>query len=138
MTTNTQWLYRVHFDQYRLSVEVGVFDPERWEDKETKKKKGGMAFGFTAEAVCYSPESFGFGADSQQAQAGQGSTGLQSVADSQLRVDVYQQAVDIGRFIDDMVEKGESFQSIGAWLKENLSEDPKAPADGPFRFKGDS
>lgn len=125
-----KYLYRVwgsdsDGDVLSLGVEVGIFDPERYEGQ------GGTRFGFTAEARY--DRGFGFTPDSR-AECSQASIGSTSPEEAQLRVDVYQQAIDLARFINDQLDVGTPAMGIASFLKENLATDPSKPADRPFKY----
>lgn len=114
---DVKYIYRVNASIYSLQVEVAIFDPDRYDGK------GGARFGFEAEVSCYAgSEQF---PDRTKVGCSQGSIGTHSPEDAALRIDVYQQAADIARFVRDRLVVGMTLVEIGTYLSETLATTPE-------------
>jgi hypothetical protein len=120
------YLYRVNYTPQYVAVEVGIFDPEKFDGK------GGMRFGYTAD-VRVDTAIFGRNPEAIEVAVSQASIGSTSVAEAQLRVDVYQAATDVGHFVlFALREPSATVEEIGASLASMLPAD--APSERPHEF----
>lgn len=122
------YLNNVYLNDYSGRIEVGIYDPDRFEGE------GGMRFGFTAEVNVHE----NFHADGPYvegknfiAEVSQSSIGVTSPEEADLRIDVYQQATDIARFINQELRLDVSWKAISQWLQANL---PTGPHADRFRY----
>lgn len=123
----TQYIYGVRFNQYGGQVEVAIYDPTRWDGS------GGPRFGYDAGvwvAEDYgTPGSATYGG-AMVAKVSQGSIASHSPDEAALRIDVYQQAANIARYINTALAAGMGLVAIGEVLEGMLGRDPR---DTPFK-----
>jgi hypothetical protein len=133
----TEYIYRIDSREDLLFVQVGIWDPDRWKPQSGKTRTmpeggwGGMRFGFTAEMSC----TRGWAEEELKCAVSQGSIGFTPIAESLLRVDVYEQACMIGRFVEDMLT-AYNLTDVATILKTKLS--MSRPTTERFTLKEDS
>ena len=102
----------------RIYVEVGIFDPERWDGA------GGMSFSETAdvriEIRSYDGE--------LKVGVNQGGTS-RSIEQAERAADVFGQAIAIGRFVRDQIDAGEEPSAVLAFL---VSDELNRPGQRPL------
>lgn len=115
----TQYLYYNRIREHGGMVEVGIYDPNRWDGE------GGMNFGLTAEVHLDDAWFHTRQPGTWRVQVSWGSTGAGPIAEMEQKMDVYQQAIDIAKAIQEALDNDVPLLDIKAMLDERLGEGPR-------------
>lgn len=125
--TYDKFLYYVRTSGYGLQVDIGYFDPERFDGE------GGLAFGLTSH-VLVEDESWGGPDGIWHVKVSQVGNSFCEIEEAQLRAEVSRQALEMACFIRDQLAMGESLEKIIEFLDTIL--EPGQPIEGPWRYSG--
>lgn len=127
-----QFLYYIRKNGSGLQIELGPYDPDRFEGK------GGHRFAFDGEVWVSddyfkpSPDRIREPGESYTVQVMQKGNSLVSLEDAKLRALVNETVLGLGTFIQEMLDKGESLDNIYEWLMENIGEEPVEEYKGGY------
>ena len=124
VTERPKYLYGVRLNDYGGQVEIGIFDPERWDGK------GGLRFGYSV--IVYIEN--GLTTLNRKPTVGVSIGGIvpHSPEDAELRIDCYRQGADIARLVRDELEAGQPWEKIVAFLTEILPTEPEHATENRF------
>lgn len=122
-----QFLYYVRFNaaSRSLNVEIGYYDPERFDGE------GGHVFALTT-SVLVDDNNFGADEPNYKVKVEQSGNSYVDLETAEMRAEVGRQALEMGRFIQDQLDAGESLDSIAAFLKSALHD--REPVSKGFRY----
>lgn len=109
----TQYLYRVYYNLHGLRIEVGEYDPERFDGE------GGMRFGFTADVHTYELE---LGKWTVSVNMSSMAVGPE---EAEQRSRIYLNAAHAGRHIKWRLERGDAITEIGRELAHEIGAEPR-------------
>jgi hypothetical protein len=119
MSEATQYLWRVDFTEYYGVTNVATLDPQRWAAAVARGEADtaeGESFHETAQVHCDERIGSREGGGQFRCTVGVGGTSL-DVESSARKLDVYGQAIDVARFIENCVSKGDDLPKIGERLR---------------------
>ena len=102
------YAYRYHFDEFGASVELGLWQADRWPDEE---QSGGFVFGSTASIH------IARGQHGPAVSVNVGSTNLPPAA-AALRAKVYLAAAQLGQWIEQRLSEGATIPEVGAAVEQ--------------------
>lgn len=122
--SDIEYTYRYSISEYSANIEIAIYDPNRWDGA------GGAKFGHDANVWVVEQVYSGDDVVRFVARCSQGSIGSHSPDDAAERIDVYQQAADLARYINDAIIRN-GWEATAEWLEANL---PKEKITERFKY----